>query len=283
LKDILVQLVKETADDFKKRSVAREYLQARILLALQDHGAFADWAFVGGTALRFLFQLPRYSEDLDFSLTEPGRDAQFVKRMRGVKSALEAEAYGVEIRLREQRTVAGAFVKFRGLLHEIGISPHVDEVLAVRVEIDTNPPPGAGLQTQVIRRFVLLNLLHYDKASMLGGKLHAVLARKYTKGRDLYDLAWYLADPSWPEPNLTLLNNALRQSGWAAAALLPETWRSAVAQQLETVDWKHAADDVSAFLERPQDAALVSADVLMELLRRQPGSCLPSSRFSRPG
>ena len=268
MKDILIQLVKETADDFKKRSVAREYLQARILLALQDDGVFMDWAFMGGTALRFLFQLPRYSEDLDFSLAEPGRDAQFVRRMRGVKSALEAEAYGVDIRAREHRAVASALVKFHGLLYELGVSPHADEVLTVKVEIDTRPPSGATLQTRVLRRFALLNLLHYDKASLLGGKLHAVLTRKYVKGRDLYDLAWYLSDPTWPAPNLTLLNNALHQTGWTAEALRPETWRGAVAHRLEAVDWKQAATDVSPFLERAQDVALVSADVLFGLVMK---------------
>lgn len=60
----------------------------------------------------------------------------------------------------------------------------------------------------------MLNLLHYDKSSLLAGKLHAVLTRKYTKGRDLYDLMWYLSDPTWPAPNLIQLNNALKQTGW---------------------------------------------------------------------
>ena len=61
-------------DDFRRRSITREFLQARILLSLQDHGAFSNWAFVGGTAFRFLYNLPRYSEDLDcstFSNTMP--------------------------------------------------------------------------------------------------------------------------------------------------------------------------------------------------------------------
>lgn len=49
----------------------REYLQARILEALQHAGAFTNWAFLGGTALRFLDRLPRFSEDLDFSLVTP--------------------------------------------------------------------------------------------------------------------------------------------------------------------------------------------------------------------
>lgn len=266
MKEILRQLVKDAPDASRRRSLTREYLQARILSALHDHGAFADWAFVGGTALRFLHQLPRYSEDLDFSLAAPGRDAQFTKRLHGVQSDLAAETYDVEVRVREQRTVASAFVKFRGLLHELGISPQVDEVLAVKVEIDTNPPPGAVLETRLIRRFALLNLLHYDKASLFGGKLHAVLTRKYTKGRDLFDLAWYLADPTWPAPNLVLLNNALRQTGRDAEPLRPETWRATVARRLELVDWKQAVADVSPFLERRQDVALVSAEVIARLL-----------------
>jgi predicted nucleotidyltransferase component of viral defense system len=52
-------------------------------------------------------------------------------------------------------------------------------------------------------------LQHHDRASLLAGKLHALFQRRYVKGRDLYDLMWYLSDPNWPEPNLTLLQNAL--------------------------------------------------------------------------
>jgi hypothetical protein len=71
------------------------------------------------------------------------------------------------------------------------LSPHHDEVLAVKIEVDTIPPRGAGLATSLIRRHVLLNLQHHDQASLLAGKLHAILQRPSLKGRDLYDLAWY--------------------------------------------------------------------------------------------
>ena len=84
MKSLLMDLLADEPDAFQGRSTAREYLQARILLALQDHGAFTDWAFVGGTALRFLYRLPRYSEDLDFSLLAAGRDARFESLMRSV-------------------------------------------------------------------------------------------------------------------------------------------------------------------------------------------------------
>lgn len=266
MKTLLMEILRNQPDDFRRLSTAREYLQARILLALQDSGAFTDWAFVGGTALRFLFQLPRYSEDLDFSLTMAGGNARFEKHMRSVARDLALEGYDVEIRSRPRIPVASAAIKIRGLLYEIGLSPHRNEVIMVKVEIDTRPPRGARTKTRLVRRFVLLNLLHYDRSSLLAGKLHALLARKYTKGRDLYDLGWYLADPTWPDPNLVQLNNALRQSGWDAPVVTPANWRGLIREKLNTIDWRQALRDVSPFLEREQDTALVSRDVLLPLL-----------------
>ena len=72
------------------------------------------------------------------------------------------------------------------------------EVISIKVEIDSNPPTGAKLETSIIRKHCLLNLQHYDKSSLLAGKLHALSTRKYTKGRDVYDLMWYLSDRTWP-------------------------------------------------------------------------------------
>ena len=266
MKPLLLEILRDQVDDFRRRSTAREYLQARILLALQDAGAFSEWAFVGGTALRFLFQLPRYSEDLDFSLATPGENARFEKHIQSVGRDLALEGYDVEILSRPRPPVATAAIKMRGLLYEIGLSPHPDEVIMVKVEIDTRPPRGARTTTRLVRRFVWLNLLHYDRPSLLAGKLHAVLTRKYTKGRDLYDLGWYLADPTWPAPNLVQLNNALRQSGRDAPVVTPANWRGLIRNKLNTIDWEQALRDVSPFLERRQDMALISRDVLLRLL-----------------
>ena len=266
MKPLLMEFLGDQSNVAVRRNMAREFLQSRVLLALQDHGAFADWAFVGGTALRFLYRLPRYSEDLDFSLVTPNRDAKFERHMASVRHALTAEAYDVDLKTRARANVASAHVKFRGLLYEIGVSPHRDEVFMVKVEIDKNPPAGAVSRTSIVRRFVLLNLHHYDRSSLLAGKLHAVLTRKYTKGRDLYDLAWYLADDAWPEPNLVQLNHALRQTGWTEAALTPGTWRHVVADRLHSLNWEQAQRDVAPFLEREQDMALVSRDALLSLL-----------------
>jgi predicted nucleotidyltransferase component of viral defense system len=266
MKPLLFEIIRNEPDDFRRRSTTREYLQARILQSLQDHGAFTNWAFLGGTALRFLFALPRYSEDLDFSATTSGKSVRFDELIKGVQNDLRRETYNVKVTTRVQSAVASAFIKFPGLLHELGLSRHVNEALSVKIEIDTNPPDGAKTATRIVRRFLMLNLLHYDRSSLLAGKLHAILTRKYTKGRDLYDLAWYLSDIAWPPPNFLQLNNALIQTGWNGPAITPDNWRSTIKNKLTAIDWAQAVRDVSPFLERKQETALVSKDTLFSLL-----------------
>ena len=106
----------------------------------------------------------------------------------------------------------------------------------------------------------------YDQGSLLAGKLHAVLTRKYTKGRDLYDLMWYLASPDWPPPNLHLLNHALCQTGWQGDELTGHSWRQAVLAHLQAVDWKQARDDVAPFLERTRELDLITLETFEGLL-----------------
>lgn len=84
------------------------------------------------------------------------------------------------------------------------------------------------LVATVIRRHVILQLQHHDRFSLLAGKLHALLQRPHFEGRDIYDLVWFLSDPDWPEPNLTMLNNAVRQTGWEGPSLTEHTWRDVV-------------------------------------------------------
>ncbi len=146
------------------------------------------------------------------------------------------------------------------------ISPHQDEVLAVKIEIDTNPPSGATLDTTLIRRYVMLNLHHHDRASLLAGKLYALLQRPFLKGRDLYDLTWYLSDKEWPEPNLVLLNNALNQTGWTGSAVKAENWREIVRSKVGSLPIKQALEDVHPFLEPGEDVSLLTKDNILRLL-----------------
>ena len=266
MKEHLRKLAASADNDLARWSLAREYLQARVLESLQDKSVFLRWAFVGGTALRFLFGLPRFSEDLDFSLITPGEDTGFKPAAAEVERAFAREGYPIEVRMSVRRTVASAWIRFPGLPHELGLSPHASQVLSIKVELDTNPPPGARIETSVVRRHVTLHLCHHDKASLLAGKLHAVLNRSWPKGRDLYDLVWYLADRTWPAPNIELLNAALAQTSWKGPILTAENWREQVRHRILALDWRRARADVRPFLERERDLDLVTKETLTGLL-----------------
>lgn len=223
-------------------------------------------AFQGGTALRFLYSIRRYSEDLDFALERSDRGYDFESYLGAIRSDLQREGYAIEIKGNVQRVVHGAFVRFPGLLFELGLSPHPGEIFAVKVEVDTNPPPGAVLATTIVRRHATLNLQHHDPASLLAGKLHAVLQRPYPKGRDFYDLLWYLSDPAWPAPNLVLLNNALRQTGWSGEEISGEDWRGPVVDRIQSADWPRIVSDVQPFLEDSSEIGLLTRENLSRLI-----------------
>jgi predicted nucleotidyltransferase component of viral defense system len=267
MKEHLRTLVAAVPNPLQACNQAREYLQALILQSLQRSGAMVPLAFLGGTALRFLYSSLRYSEDLDFSLEGDPGSYDFRKYLDGIRRDLEAQGYAIALKISDQKTVHSAFIRFPGLPFELGLSPHQDEVLAVKVEVDTHPPQGAGVEITLVRRQVLLNLQHHDRASLLAGKLHALIQRPYLKGRDLYDLIWYLSAPDWPAPNLTLLNNALAQTGWTGGKVLPETWRKTLHDHLENISWKQALADVEPFLISPEEITLLTSKNLAQLLK----------------
>jgi len=266
MRDYLAELVRLSPSPIQARNTVREYLQARILGALQRAGAMVPLAFHGGTALRFLYASARYSEDLDFALEGTRELYDLRGYLHTIQTEFAVEGYDVSLHVSDQKTVHSAFVRFSGLLYELGLSPHRAEKMAVKLEVDTNPPAGAETTTTIVRRYVILQFQHHDRASLLAGKLHALLQRPYVKGRDVYDLLWFLSDPAWPPPNLVMVNNALRQTGWAGKPLTEETWRPAVRTRLEKADWDRVVAGVQPFLEPSANLNLVTLENLVRVL-----------------
>lgn len=267
MKEYLKEIVLKASNRLLARSMVAEYCQARILQALQEIGVFRSWVFHGGTALRFLYLLPRYSEYLDFALEGKVNSGEFIDTAEKVQRRFEAEAYEVQLKIKDDKTIKSVFIRFPGLLNELGLSPHSSEVLAVKIELDTNPPEGAGVANTVIRRYLLLNLFHHDKPSLLAGKLHAVLTRSYVKGRDLYDLMWYLSDPAWPEPNLLYLKNALGQTNWTGPGITGKNWSKVTVERIETMDWNKVVEDVCPSIEQESDIAILTKENVLDLLK----------------
>ncbi len=266
MKDHLLSLVGELHPATYRRNIAREYLQARILAGMQRAGAMIPLAFHGGTALRFLHGIPRWSEDLDFTLEHTREAYDFRTLLSSLAAGLGREGYQIQVQVNDQKTVNSAFLRFPGLPQELGFSHRRQEILKIKIEVDTRPPAGAGLETTVVRRQAILHLQHHDRSSLLAGKLHALLQRPYLKGRDVFDLIWYLSDPGWPAPNLVMLNNALRQSGHAGSDLTLSTWRGTVRERVSALDWAKVRADVSPFIEASFDIDLLTREVLLSLL-----------------
>jgi predicted nucleotidyltransferase component of viral defense system len=239
----------------------------RILQSLQRAGAMIPLAFHGGTALRLLYQLPRYSEDLDFALERQSNQYDFRKYLTAIQQDLTAETYHVEIKLSDQKVVHSAFIRFRGLYHQLGISPHESEVLAIKLEIDTNSPANAILDTTFVEHHVAVHLQHHDRGSLLAGKLHAILQREYIKGRDWYDLYWYLSQKLWPAPNFDMLNSALGQTGWNKDIITPDNWQEFVSERLAQLDWNRVVEDVQRFLIEQEELAEFKKEKIANLLR----------------
>lgn len=264
MKEESLALIEGMTDPGQARNRLREYLQAFALRSFHESEAFRAVAFVGGTALRFLHNLPRFSEDLDFSLVS---EAGYAGRdwMAKLKRDLVFAGFNPEVTWNDRKTVHTGWVRLAGLLHEAGLSGHPAEKLSIKVEIDTRPPAGAHCERRIVTRHLTFLVQYFDTPSLLAGKLHAALARQHVKGRDWYDLVWYLSQRPPVAPNLTLLQNALDQTQ-GAGRFDARSWRELVRERVAAMDFKAARDDVAPFLERPRDAALLTRENLQGLL-----------------
>jgi predicted nucleotidyltransferase component of viral defense system len=265
MKDYALELASTQTGYNAKVNIMREYMQAYALRVLHDKGLFRRAAFVGGTALRFLYDLPRFSEDLDFSVTG-GEGVGFVDLMKAVKDEFILAGYDVSVSYNDEKTVNHAFVRFAGLLYEAGLSPQKDQKFSIKIELDTNPPQGAKLESRLVNKYFPVAFMSYDPASLLAGKLHAILCRKHTKGRDYFDIGWYLSRWKDINPNIELLKNALIQTGWKGDMPSDGNWKDLLCKAVESADWKKVRNDVESFLERQADLEMFSKGNILKII-----------------
>lgn len=267
MKDYVLELVSKKEGYNAKLNAMREYLQAYILKVMHDENVFRSTAFLGGTALRFLHDLPRFSEDLDFSLALNPSYA-FPTLLKKIMSELKAVGYDASLVYNDQKTVNSAFIRFSGLMFEAGISPLKNQKFSVKIEIDTNPPQGAVLETRIVNKHFPISFLSYEINSLFAGKLHALLSRKYAKGRDYFDLGWYFSKWKDLTPNITLLTNALRQTKWSRELPTKDTWRHQIYQIVDKTDWNVVKKDVENFLENQSDLSVFTKENVLRLLKQ---------------
>jgi len=238
-----------------EENALKEIVQEIALFALWRAGFFEVGAFQGGTSLRILHGLPRFSEDLDFILQEPDRAFTWQPYLKNlIETFME---FGIEPEVLDKkqmdRVVKTAIIKGSSIAKQLNLNFKNDQVarkLTIKLEIDTNPPAGSEIEYSYLDFPVDFEVCHQDKRSNFALKIHALLSRKYLKGRDWYDFGWYVSQGVLP--NLLLLENALEQSGPWRGETLNIDWKwlkRALEKKITSINWKDASADVERFLK----------------------------------
>jgi len=261
--EVLKQQFTSAMPPEEKLNRTREFLQIMALKNLSDQNAFENIAFVGGTALRILYDTRRFSEDLDFSLVSV-KSYDFKALNAGILRYFKLNNLDVECKPRVEKTVHSAFLKFPGILKELGLGAFEAQKLSIKLEVDSNPPKGWRLAETPLNKTYIFSVKHFDLPSMLATKIHACFFRKYTKGRDFYDLVWYLGKKV--SPNIALLNNAIRQTEGKTPGLTKANLQEFMLGKLDHVDFNAAVKDVRRFIVDETELRIINRDSLRTLI-----------------
>lgn len=235
----------------EREHAVREVMQEIALAGLRRGGFFDKAAFYGGTCLRIFHGLPRFSEDLDFSLLSPDREftlEPYFDAMRG-----EFAAFGFEVEITAHKksvesAVVSAFVKKGTNIYDVQVRGQ--RTLKIKFEVDTDPPSGFGTEDRLLVQPYSFYAKCYSLPDLYAGKVHALLFRKWknrVKGRDWFDFEWYVRNQI--TLNLEHLQERARQSGdWGGTTMGQAELQSLLQQRIDTLDIGQARSDVQPFL-----------------------------------
>lgn len=270
----------QSRDDYV--NALREILQDVALLGLWRSKFFEHAAFYGGTALRILHGLDRYSEDLDFSLLKS--DKSFSLKAYGDAMLREISSFGFHVKFESRRkmrasAIESAFLKantYRQLIvieaaKEILRDLHPEKSLKIRLEVDIDPPSGFETKTQYVLQPIPFAVRVYSLPDLFAGKLHAVLCRKWktrVKGRDWYDLVWYAG--TYPNFRISHLESRMRQSGdyQDDEPLTSDRVQKFLLQAIDDLDVEKARREVSPFIVDKRALSVWSQDFFRQIITR---------------
>jgi predicted nucleotidyltransferase component of viral defense system len=260
----------------------REILQEIALLGLWRSKFFEKAAFYGGTSLRILYGLDRFSEDLDFSLLSPAIHFDLSSYTGALLKELSAFGFDVRVEQRKkivESAVQSAFLKANTISQLLEIQTdktlvrklHREQVLKIKLEVDTDPPPGFDTEVRYVLQPIPFAVRTYTLPDLFAGKMHAVLCRRWrnrSKGRDWYDLVWYAAN--YPKLNLPHLEQRMRQSGhWSKPIpLFAGHFKDLINEAIENLDVKQIRKEVELFVKEPDQLQIWSRKFFREVVER---------------
>ncbi len=262
-----IKIIEDRIREFKpinkeeELNAFKEIVQEITLSALSRAEFFKYAAFQGGTCLRIVHSLNRFSEDMDFILFKPNLDFKWSHFFNEIKQEFDAYGFTIETKDRSKAddTVKKAFLKedsFGQVLKLAYERTRADvQVVNIKLEVDTNPPLGSNFETKIVGFPEPFTIVAQDLPSLFAGKMHALLCREYVKGRDWFDFIWYASKKT--SINLSNLQNALDQQGpWKGEKVpipINIDWvREKLKDKIRNIDWTAARRDVQPFLREKQ-------------------------------
>lgn len=249
----------------QEQTKLREILQQTALLGLERHGIFEKAAFYGGTALRILYGLDRFSEDLDFTLLTPNPEFDFTPYLDGMKKELASLGFEMEVQQKKktiETSVLSAFMKMNTIQLYLAIgdekkskATNHNEKVQIKLEIDTDPPPHARVQNRLVLNPMSFYVLTLHQSDLFAGKMAAALYRAWkgrVKGRDWYDIIWYITNKI--PLSLTYLESCMRQANNLASdeSLDRAKLLKLIEEKINAVDWVSAKADMQPFISDPE-------------------------------
>ena len=268
--------IRNTNDEI---NALKEIIQEIVLSGLSRGRFFDEVAFYGGTALRVFYKLDRFSEDLDFALIFPNKEYDLSKYFIYIEKELKAYGLNLEINSKQKSidsNITSAFLKGDTLEHILKFFPNEAEHkydlllkdIKIKFEVDINPPSGATYEV----KYKLLPSPHqiklYDKESLLAGKIHAILCRGWktrTKGRDLYDYVFFLANDT--KVNIELIKNKLIESKYIEKDnnFDIKTLKKLLINKFNEIDYVEAKEDVIPFIKNVDSINIWNKDFFISI------------------
>jgi predicted nucleotidyltransferase component of viral defense system len=256
----ILKMLENYNDSVSQKDKLREVLQQTALLGLARHHFFEHAAFYGGTALRILYGLDRYSEDLDFSLLKPSPDFRFTDFLDGMHRELEAMGFQLDVKantINPDTGIWSAFLKANTYSLILSIEGkvkgiHPDEKVQIKLEIDTDPPNvHLPLESKLVKNPIPFYVVTYAPPDLFAGKMHAALCRnwqKRVKGRDWYDVIWYIQNDI--PVNLSYLRERMKQTKHLGKEekLEKQELLDRMHAKIDQIDWNAAREDVVNFI-----------------------------------
>lgn len=258
LTKIVSEARKKGANDNTILNIIREYLQVLILKAIYQSKYGSGLSFMGGTCLRICYDLKRFSEDLDFALDKKLPQYSFPDLNQAIVAFLKNTDFEVDLQVSEEKVVQKSFIRVSKVLHLFGIAASVSQKIHIKLEVDTNPVSvsSSERETFFVARFnELFPLVKHTNETLFAGKICAVFSREYAKGRDFYDLLWYLNRRE--KINLSYLNKAMKQVRGGLQFKDERDVMKQLEKRIKTVNSQNIMKELSRFLEDASEEAVI--------------------------